>query len=242
MTRINHVSLIIPCKNEEAALPSFLSSLPAIIDEVIVIDNKSSDRTIKVAKKFGAKILFEPKQVNGIGYGYAIMRGIKEATGNLIVCMDGDNSYPSSVIPQIVKLMQDKKIDFVSCNRLPLQNPKKMSSIRTLGIAILNFLIWFFFGYKVKDSLSGMWIFNRETAKKMTLTQGNWNLSLEIKLSALIHPDIKFEEHHISYQDRILGLSKQNLLKTGLEHVFFLLKVKLALLQRRPAFSSQPAI
>lgn len=97
------ISLIIPCKNEAKALETVLDNLPKEIDETIVIDNNSTDQTKKVARKFKAKILSEPRNdKSGIGYGYAMQKGLEQASGDIIVCMDGDGSYPINEVPTIV--------------------------------------------------------------------------------------------------------------------------------------------
>ncbi|MCL5970117.1 MAG: glycosyltransferase family 2 protein [Patescibacteria group bacterium] len=230
MIKNTSISLIMPCKNEARALQTVLKKLPKEIDEVIVVDNNSNDQTKAVARRFGVKILSESKtDKNGIGYGFAIQKGIREAKGNIIVCMDGDDSYPVKEVEKMVNYLLKKDLDFISCNRLPFKKPKKMSSIRAFGVKILNLLTWFLYGYKIKDSLSGMWVFKRYVLSDLNLTEGGWNLSLEIKLKAILSPVFRFAEHQISYQDRVFDLSKQNLFQTGLEHVLYLVMFKVNL-------------
>ncbi|MCL4415434.1 MAG: glycosyltransferase family 2 protein [Actinobacteria bacterium] len=206
-----------------------LGSLPKTIDEVIVVDNNSSDKTKNTAREFGVKIFSETKNQNGIGYGFALQKGIKKAKGDIIICMDGDGSYPTEEIPTIVNHLLKKNLDFISCNRLPFKNPKKMSTVRTFGVKILNIFILALYGYKLQDCLSGMWVFKRNVFNDLDFTEGGWNFSLEVKLKTIISPYFKFVEFPISYKDRIFDQSKQNLFKTGLQHVFYLLKFKINL-------------
>jgi len=88
------ISLIIPCKNEAKIIASTIKNVPKYIDEVVVVDNGSTDTTAKVARDAGARVIKEPKKMNGIGYGYAHITGIKNATGDYIFGMDGDDTYP----------------------------------------------------------------------------------------------------------------------------------------------------
>lgn len=230
MIRTHTLSLIIPCKNEAKALETVLLNLPRAVDEVIVVDNNSTDQTKLVAKKFGAKILSEPRNDNsGIGYGYAIQKGLREARGDIIACLDGDGSYPISEIPAIVEYLLRRKLDFISCNRLPFKHPQKMSFVRALGVKLLNLTVRLLYGYKIKDTLTGMWVFKRSVLENLTLNQGGWNFSLEIKLKTIKNKSLRFAERQISYQDRALDLSKQNLVRTGLGHLFYLLKLRLYL-------------
>lgn len=227
MIHNNKISLIIPCKNEEAALFSMLSNMPSYVDEVIVVDNNSTDNTAKVAKFFGAKVLLEDRHIGGVGYGYAHQRGMKEAKGDIIIAMDGDNTYPLDAISEIVAYMDRSHADFVSCARFPLSNPHAISPLRQFGVWVLNTQVALLYGYRVKDILSGMWAMKKDCVKKLNATDGEWNFSPEIKLAAIKNPDIHFTEFHISHAVRLNGMSKQNLFKTGFNHLFYILKRRL---------------
>jgi hypothetical protein len=221
------LSLIIPCKNEAKALEAVLANLPKEIDETIVVDNNSTDQTKKVARRFRARILSEPRNdKSGIGYGYALQKGIQQASGDIIICMDGDGSYPINEVSAVVKYLLKRNLDFVSCNRLPFKYPKKMSFVRTLGVKILNFAIGTLYGYKIKDSLTGMWVFKKSALDNLAIREGGWNFSLEIKLKIIMNKSLRFAERQISYQDRVLDLSKQSLVRTGIEHMLYLVKLR----------------
>lgn len=218
------ITLIIPCKNEEAALYWMLKNKPLYIDEVIVVDNGSKDNTDTVAYILGAKVVYEPRQVGGIGYGFAHQTGMKLATGDIIVAMDGDGTYPLTNIKDAISYLEKSNSDFVSCSRFPLTNPKAISFIRQVGIRLLNFLVGLLYKFQIKDILSGMWIMKRDCINKLDLSSGEWNFSPEIKLAAIAHPDIHFSEYHIPHYERLNGLSKQQILRTGLAHLRFILK------------------
>lgn len=224
MLNDKYISLVLPCQNEEKALAATLCSLSKEIDEIIVVDNNSTDQTPKIARSLGAKVFYEEQNKNGIGYGFALARGIKESKGDIIVCMDGDGSYPVEEVSKLIKQLDLKKLDFISCSRIPFKNPRSMSPIRTIGVKLLNLFIFLLFGYKIRDCLSGMWVFRRNAINSLNLSEGGWNFSLEIKLNALKSSEVKFSELNISYHDRVFDCSKQNLFRTGLEHSFFLLR------------------
>lgn len=231
MINDNSISLVMPCRNEATAIKSVFKDLPREIDEIIVVDNNSSDQTTKIAKKIGAKIIHEPRTTrSGIGYGYALQKGIERAKGDIIVCMDGDGSYPVKETPQLIKHLLNRKLDFLSCNRLPFEDPKKMSLVRSFGVRVLNSLIGVLYGYKIKDSLSGMWVFKRHVYDELRPTEGGWNFSLEIKLKTIVDSRFKFSEKQIPYHDRVFDSSKQNIFRTGMEHVVYLFSLKRNLL------------
>lgn len=218
------ISVIIPCKNEETALYSMLLKLPEYVDEVLVIDNNSTDNTATVARAFGAKVFVEKRAINGVGYGFAHQTGMKKATGDILITLDGDDTYPIESIKDIVSYMEKSRADFVSCSRFPLDNPQAISRTRQMGVKVLNIQISLLYGYRVHDILSGMWALRRECIDKLNASNGEWNFSPEIKLAALAHPEIHFSEFHIPHALRVFGQSKQNIWITGTNHLLYIVK------------------
>lgn len=222
MIKRKTITLLIPCKNEEAALYSMLKKVPNCVDEVIVIDNGSTDNTASIARKMGAKVYKEIKNVNGIGYGFAHQTGLKKATGQIIVALDGDDTYPIEKIEAVVEYMLKTGMDFVSCNRFPLTNREAISRTRQLGVNILNIEVALLYGYPIRDILSGMWALKKKVVPLIEAKDGGWNYSPEIKLSAISNPKINFSEFHIEHDIRINGFSKQQIWKTGFEHLYYI--------------------
>lgn len=106
------VSVIIPAFNEEKNIANVIgkSKKCKYVKEIIVIDNKSTDKTEEVAKKQGAKVLKCEKQ----GKGYAMEEGIKHALYDTIVFLDADiPDYTEDVVERLVKPIIEKNIDFV---------------------------------------------------------------------------------------------------------------------------------
>ncbi len=227
MIKGKKISLVIPCKNEEAALYSLLNKVPDYVDEVMVVDNNSTDYTTRVARANGAQVIREKREINGVGYGFAHQNGMSKATGDYIVSMDGDDTYPIEKIEEIVIYMEKNGLNFVSCSRLPFANGKTITFLRRMGIKILNLEIAFLYGYYFNDILTGMWVMSKEVVNKLNVRSGDWNFSPEIKLAALYNRDIHFSEYHIPYYLRVNGVSKLNMWNTGIGHFFFILKRKL---------------
>lgn len=218
------LSLVVPCHNEEGIIGSFIKRIPTCVDEVIVVDNNSTDATVRVARQAGAMVIKEPRTFGGIGYGFAHLAGLARATGDYVVAMDGDDTYPVGQIKKIIRLMEKKSWDFVSCNRLPLTNPRAISRTRQLGITILNTLVWLLYGYPMQDILTGMWVVRRAIIPRLNLSQGDWNFSPEIKLAALTAPAVTFAQYHIPHFARQHELSKQNIFRTGWSHFGYIIK------------------
>jgi glycosyltransferase involved in cell wall biosynthesis len=79
--------LILPCRNEAAALPTLLARVPADV-RAVVVDNGSRDGTAAVALRLGATLVVEPRP----GYGAAVRAGVAASTADLVAVMDGDGS------------------------------------------------------------------------------------------------------------------------------------------------------
>lgn len=228
MIKDKKISLVLPCRNEGSHLSEILEHVPDYIDEILVVSNKSKDDTFEVAQQISknnhrVKALKDDRTIGGIGYGFAHMSGIKAATGDVIVGADGDATYPVDKIDTILSFMLKNDLDFISCNRYPLQNGVKIPFKLQLGVNLLNWEIRLLYGIKIKDALSGMWLIRREKADELKLTMGDWNLSPQIKINAAKNPNISFAEYSIAQNQR-LGETKQNYFKTGFNHAIWILK------------------
>lgn len=217
------ISVILPARNEALVLPTLIPRLKLIADEIIIVDNCSTDNTIEVAKSLGALVVSENRtDRRRIGYGFAHQRGIKAASGDYIVTMDADGTYPIEQIVGAINYLERQRLDFVSCARFPLRRSNAVSFIRQLGVWLLNLEVLLLYWYPIKDVLSGMWVVRRSVAQAMDLSQGGWNFSPEVKLAALVNPFVRFGEWHIDHKIRRQGESKQQLFFTGLDHAFYI--------------------
>lgn len=218
------ISLVMPCKNEEKSIAKMIKQTPKFVDEIIVVDNNSSDNTAIVAKKHGAKVVTEKRvDERGIGYGFAHQSGMKKASGDVIVTMDGDGTYPIEQIREAVEFLLNENLDFVTCSRFPLKKTTAISPIRKLGVWILNTEVRLAYGYRMQDILSGMWVVRKAVTSTLGVREGGWDLSPEIKLSALMNPKIRFGQYHIDHHHRDNGASKQKLFQTGFNHLKYIL-------------------
>lgn len=218
MYKDKKITLYFPCRNEEKHLDKVLSKVPKFVDEVIVISNRSTDKTYERAKELGVKAYKDDRVIGKIGYGFANITGIKKATGDIIISSDGDGTYPIENLAKILDFFIKNKYDFISCRRYPVKKGVKIPFKLRLGIYALNIETRLLYGLKIKDILSGMWVINKKIRNKLNLTEGDWNLSPQIKINAFINKEIKAGEFHIIQHLRY-GETKQNYLKTGLSHI-----------------------
>jgi len=189
------------------------------VDETIVVDNGSTDRTSEVARGLGAKVIREDVR----GYGRAYKTGFASATGDIIVTLDGDHSYPLDAISYLLEAFLHLDVDFLNASRLPQRDPKAMSFINKVGGLILSLAMSVLYFHWVRDSQSGMWVFRRSILAGMKLTSDGMAFSEEIKIEAIKNSRVRFAEISIQYTSR-LGESKLNLWRDGFYNLWFLLK------------------
>jgi glycosyltransferase involved in cell wall biosynthesis len=92
--------LVIPCRDEAAALPGVLTAVPAGMG-VVVVDNGSTDGTADVARRMGARVVHEPRP----GYGAAVHSGVEAATASYVAVLDGDGSMdPRDLLPLLAEV------------------------------------------------------------------------------------------------------------------------------------------
>ena len=219
MYRDHKVTIVIPCLNEEEGLGKILSRIPSFVDEVIVVDNNSTDGTAKIAGGLGARVIREEVR----GYGRAYKTGLLHAQGDVIVTLDGDHSYPVDAVSYLLEALFTLRVGFVSASRFPIQNPKSMSFKNLVGNKLLSLLMSLLYLRWIRDSQSGMWIFYREALQKMNLKSDGMAFSEEIKIEALRHPQIGFREISINFSNRA-GEKKLQPFKDGWSNLIFLFK------------------
>ena len=224
MYRNKTISIVIPCYNEEEGVRHLISKMPTLVDEVIIVDNDSTDNTAQVAKEMGATVVEEKIK----GYGRAYKCGFRHAQGDVIITMDGDGTYPPESIALLLYILFEEDVDFISARRWRSRSQKDKSPIRMLGNFILSTAMAVLFFCYVIDSQSGMWVFKRDILPKMNLTSNGMALSEEIKIEAFSDKNILALEIPIYYGERI-GKSKLNLWRDGFSNLFFLFKKRIGL-------------
>ena len=225
MHRNMRISLVIPCLNEEEGLRVLIPKIPSIVDETIIVDGGSIDGTVEVARRSGAKVIHAKKR----GYGRAYKMGFGTATGDVIVTADGDATYPVECIQQLIDVMIERRVEFVSSCRFPLRDSESMSHRNFLGNAIISLMMSLLFNHRFTDGASGMWVFHRQALQCMKLRDDGWNLSLEIKLEATLNARVGFCEYHMPYFMRA-GTSKvARPWKAGISALLFLFAKRLAM-------------
>jgi glycosyltransferase involved in cell wall biosynthesis len=215
----HRITVIMPCLNEEQGIEQILRLMPDYVDEVIVVDNGSTDRTAAVAESFGARVIREDVR----GYGRSYKKGFAHATGDLIVTLDGDHSYPVDAISYLLEAFLHLQVDFLNASRFPVRDARAMSLKHKLGNLVLSVAMSLLYFRWVRDSQSGMWVLRREIVPLMRLESDSMAFSEEIKIEALKNARIRFGEISIQYSSR-LGEIKLNPWRDGFYNLMFLFR------------------
>ncbi|MDZ4799668.1 MAG: glycosyltransferase family 2 protein [Bryobacteraceae bacterium] len=219
MYKGQRITVIIPCLNEEQGIEKVLRRLPDFVDQTIVVDNGSTDRTSDVAKSLGAEVIREEVR----GYGRAYKRGFRDATGDIVITLDGDHSYPADALSYLLEAFLHLEVDFLNASRFPVRDRHAMSFKHKVGNWVLSVAMSMLYFRWVSDSQSGMWVFRRSILDHMTLVSDGMAFSEEIKIEALKHSgSIRFREISIQYTSR-LGEIKLNPWRDGFYNLWFLL-------------------
>ena len=226
MYKEHSISVVLPCYNEEEGVRVTIADMPSLVDEVVVVDNNCTDCTAQVASALGAKVVVETRR----GYGAAIKAGFNAATGDIVVTMDADATYPRNFIPVLLDVMLEEDLDFVSCDRTGHKAEEANSFLRVLGNSALNMAMFVLFGVRLTDSQSGMWILRRSILPRLRLVSDDMSFSEELKIEAFTLKGIKARELPIYYKARV-GESKLNLWHDGFANLLFLFKKRFGLLR-----------
>ena len=201
------IKVIIPAYNEEHSIRNVIQDLPSFVDEIIVVNNNSTDATEKNAKDSGATVLTELKA----GYGNACLKGIEyinqqKKTTDIVVFLDGDYSDHPEQLSKIVTPIIEKNIDFVVGSRVKKFREKgAMQPQQIFGNWLATFLMRVIFKSKFTDLGPFRAIkFDTLMALKMEDPTYGWTVEMQLKV---LKQQFTYEEIAVSYRNRI-GVSK----------------------------------
>lgn len=157
------ISIIIPVYNEEKTISKILNNLPRSENiETIVIDDHSSDNSVKEIEKVKqTRTIKLIKHKKNQGYGRAILMGIKNSMGNIIVTMDSDGQHRPEDIYSLVQPLLEKQADFTIGSRYLGKYHYKLPLTTRFGEVIIEKMIHIFYGQKIRNNQNGFRAFNR---------------------------------------------------------------------------------
>lgn len=157
----SRISVIIPACNESDALRRLLPKVHAVLPlaEVVVVDDGSTDTTAEVAAELGAKVVCHPYN---IGNGAAIKSGVRAATGDLLVFLDGDGQHDPQDIPRLLAVAD--RYDMVVGARSPGSHA---GTPRRLANVLYNWFASYVTGQRISDLTSGFRVVGAEQFREL---------------------------------------------------------------------------
>lgn len=200
------VCVVLPCLDEEEAIGPLVAEILAVgVDEVIVVDNGSTDRTAQVARAAGARVVSEPRR----GYGRACAAGVAALPPDTdIVCfLDGDGSDVPAFIPEVVGAIARGRADFVMGSRLTgRREAGSMTPQQLVAGRIAGLLIKWVYGVTFTD-MSPFRALRPQRLAELGMTEETygWNLEMQMRVAAA---GLRIVEPPVDHRCRRGGVSK----------------------------------
>jgi len=176
------IAVLIPCYNEEVAIPKVIADFRARLPEatIYVYDNNSRDRTMEVAREAGAVVRRETLQ----GKGNVVRRMFADIEADIYVLVDGDDTYDAASAPGLVRKVMDEQLDMVIGARVETADAAYRQGHR-LGNAVLTGIVRWIFGDRMSDMLSGYRVFSRRFVKSFPALSSGFETETEFTIHAL---------------------------------------------------------
>jgi glycosyltransferase involved in cell wall biosynthesis len=209
---LDRVSVVIPTLNEEENLPHVFARLPEGLHQLVIVDGRSTDRTLEVVGRLrpDAEIVLQ----DGKGKGNALACGFARCTGEIIVMLDADGSTDPAEIPVFVSLLEEGA-DFAKGSRfLRGGGSSDITPGRRLGNLMLNRAVNFLYRTSYTDLCYGFNAFHRRCLERLVVDCSGFEVETLInirvaKLGYTVAEVPSFEA------DRLFGDSHLNTMRDG---------------------------
>jgi glycosyltransferase involved in cell wall biosynthesis len=181
------VSVVMPCLDEEAAIGACIEKIQrtfaaaGIPGEIVVCDNGSTDASVAIAERLGARVVHEPRR----GYGNAYLTGFAAARGAYFVMGDADDTYDFTLIPRFLSAMTEQEYDFVTGSRYLEGGDKHVTLLhRFVGNPGLTAILNLLFRTRYTDVYCGFRGFTREAYERIRPVSPGMEFNLELAINA----------------------------------------------------------
>jgi glycosyltransferase involved in cell wall biosynthesis len=200
------ISVIIAALNEEKAIANVVASVPRdIANEIIVVDNGSTDRTAEVAAAAGARLVTEPKH----GYGRAFQAGLRSISPDceIVVFLDGDGSDYPETMNRLVEPIVEGTHDFVVSSRTQGRRERgSMNWHQVFAGYMVGFFLRLLYGVSSTD-MGPFRAIRRDVLERLNMRQETYGWPLEMQMRAA-RVGLRTLEVPVDYRRRAGGRSK----------------------------------
>lgn len=215
------VQAIIPTLNEENTIGEIIQQTEDYVDDVLIIDGRSYDNTMKIVKENGIKFLTQ----DGKGKGQALRQAFDNASGDIIIILDADGSMLPKEIPRYLKEIA-LGADVVKGSRfMPGGGSDDLSFIRKIGNSFFVKLVNVLYGLNLTDICYGYIAFTNHAIEKIKddLNCDGFDIETEIVIKSAKN-GLKIHEVPSFELMRLYGKSNLNALRDGLKILYVILK------------------
>ncbi len=214
-SKVEMVSVVIPTLNEAGNIQEAIETIQSDLTypkEIIVVDGNSTDGTKEIVQSLGyCRLIVEPRR----GYGLALMTGMKNAKGNIIIMVDGDGTYEFRHMNRLIDAMLEKNADMVLATRMYDPN-KAMGLMNFIGNKVITTFYDFFFSQFLSDTQSGFRAISHEAINKVELKAYDMAYATEM-LIQFAKEGYSMIEVPTTYKTRKYGKPKLRRFKSGIE-------------------------
>ena len=179
---IPSTQVIIAALNEEEGvgptIADFMDNLGS--PRVLVVDGRSTDRTVEVAKNMGASIVFQ----DGLGKGNAMAKAVENSdlAVDYFVITDADYTYPAAYVPGMIRILEENPdVGMVCGNRFSgYLDLKGLNSIFYLGNRLIAFTHNFLNGVQLSDPLTGLRVVRAEIFRNWKVKSKGFDVEVEL--------------------------------------------------------------
>jgi len=221
---MDKIAVLIPCYNESQTIAKVVEDVSAALPEAVVYvyDNNSTDGTGDLARAAGAVVRHEYKQ----GKGNVIRRMFREIDARCYLMLDGDDTYPASAAPELVRLVLERGADMVVGDRLSstyFQENKR--PFHNFGNSLVRSSINRLFHSDIKDMMTGYRAFSYQFVKTFPVLSSGFEIETEMSIHA-VDKKMYVENVVVDYRDRPEGsVSKLNTYSDGARVLFTILRL-----------------
>lgn len=180
------VAVVIPCHNEELTVGKVVADFRAALPDarILVVDNRSGDRTAEIAREAGAEVIREPRP----GKGFALLTGFREARAggaDYLIMVDGDDTYPAADAPKLLTAAE-AGAEMVIGTRLQEFEAGAFRTGHSFGNWLFIFLVRLLFGVRTQDLFSGYRVITRRFLESTPLIAQGFEVEAELSLQATV--------------------------------------------------------
>lgn len=182
---MSKVAVLLPAYNEEVSIASMILLSLQYADEVIVIDDGSSDRTSEVSRLAGATVL---SHTTNKGKGAALKTGFKYAQDyDIIVTIDADGQHNPSEIPDVIKPIMEDRADIVNGSRYIAGKDTTTPTYRRVGQTVLDNATYLASGVKLTDTQSGFRAFSSKSIEYFNFDPNGFGIESDMLIEASVN-------------------------------------------------------